>query len=200
MVGAVDRLPVIAGKDLIRVVFAGQFCRRHAFADFHALHGIDRHCCCGQVSVQFAVDRRAQPGGHARGCDLHHRAYGIARFAQAVQIGGPHFRSLGIGNPERVLVDLVPVESRAVDLVLAHLHHVAGDPQSRHHRCKSRARQATCGHPRGGFAGGGPTATAIVADAIFLPVGDVGMSGAEFLGDFGIILGPLIGVFDHQLD
>ena len=55
-------------------------------------------------------------------------------------------------------------------------------------------------HPRRGFAGRGTPAAAIVAVAVFQVIGDVGMAGAEGLRDLSVILGPLVGVLDHQLD
>jgi hypothetical protein len=67
-------------------------------------------------------------------------------------------------------------------------------------RWRARRGRRPRRHARRGFAGRRPAAAAIVADAVFLPVGDVGMAGAELLGDVAVILRPLVGVADHQLD
>jgi hypothetical protein len=49
-----------------------------------------------------------------------------------------------------------------------------------------------------GFARRRTTAAAIVAETVFLPVGVVGMAGAEGLGDVAVILAALVLVADQQ--
>src|SRR5262249_37607734 len=51
-----------------------------------------------------------------------------------------------------------------------------------------------------GVGGGGPTAAAIIADAVFLPVGVVGVARPEAVGNVAVVLRALVGVFDRQLD
>src|SRR5690606_1706224 len=51
-----------------------------------------------------------------------------------------------------------------------------------------------------GFAGRGAPAAAIVADAVFLVIGIVGMAGSILVADIGIVLGALVGILDHQRD
>ena len=53
---------------------------------------------------------------------------------------------------------------------------------------------------RGGFARGRAAAAAIVAQAVFRLIGEVGVAGAELVLDLGIILGALVGVLDQQRD
>ena len=93
-----------------------------------------------------------------------------------------------------------PVELAPVNGSGTHLNHVALDFEVRHERLQRRAGHPAGSNPRGRFAGGGPAAAAIVPDPVFLPVSDVGVSGAEFLGDIAIVFRALIGVFDHQLN
>jgi hypothetical protein len=80
-----------------------------------------------------------------------------------------------------------------------HLHHVAGDLQPRHQRRQHRPRNAP-GATRGAVSRALDRPPPRVADAVFLVIGDVGMAGAEGLRDLAIVLRPLVGVFDHQLD
>ncbi len=48
--------------------------RGEAVADLDALDRIDAHQRGGEIGVELAVDRRAQPGRHALGHDLDHGA------------------------------------------------------------------------------------------------------------------------------
>ena len=50
------------------------------------------------------------------------------------------------------------------------------------------------------FAGAGAASTTVIADAVFLLVGDVRMAGAEAVCDFAVILGALVFVADQQAD
>ena len=65
---------VVAHAHLVGVLLAGQFGRREAGADLDALHRIDAHQRRGEIGVELAVDRRAEPGRNAFGDDLDHRA------------------------------------------------------------------------------------------------------------------------------
>ena len=47
-----------------------------------------------------------------------------------------------------------------------------------------------------GFAGGTSTAAAIVACTVFMPVGVIGMTGAEAGGDIAIVFAALVGIAD----
>lgn len=48
----------------------------------------------------------------------------------------------------------------------------------------------------GGFTGGAPAAAAVVARAVFVPIGIVGMAGAETLGDVAVVFAALVGIAD----
>ena len=56
----------------------------------------------------------------------------------------------------------------------------------------------TGGHTRGCFARRGATAAAIIANAIFRIISEIGMTGTIFVFDIAIIFRTLIGVFNHQ--
>ena len=56
------------------------------------------------------------------------------------------------------------------------------------------------GHTRGCFARRGATAAAIIANAIFRIISEIGMTGAIFVFDIAIIFRALIRVLDHQRD
>ena len=76
--------------------------------------------------------------------------------------------------------------SRAVDFALETI-----DAYSRHRTGRD---------PSGGFARAGSPAAAIIAQAVFRIIGIIRMAGAIGLRDFGIVLGTLIHILDHQAD
>ena len=47
-----------------------------------------------------------------------------------------------------------------------------------------------------GFAGGTSAAAAVVARAVFVPVGIVGMAGTEAGGDVAVVFAALVGIAD----
>src|SRR5215467_3065871 len=67
-------------------------------------------------------------------------------------------------------------------------------------RAEDLARDRPCRNARGSFAGRGASAPAIVTHAILLPIGVVGVSRAEAIGDVAIIPSSLVGVLYQQLD
>ena len=191
----------VAHENLVGVVAAGQPGGGQALADLDALDGVDAHHRGGEVGVQLAVDRRADPGGHAARHDLDHCADRVVVvLAQPVQILRPFGHGPRVGAPEVVVVDAVPVETGAVDGLFAHLHHVALDLQPRCQLFDRRARHAAGGNAGGGFPGGTAPAAAIVAQPVFLVIGYVGMAGPEGSRDLAVVLRPLVSVADHQLD
>lgn len=48
----------------------------------------------------------------------------------------------------------------------------------------------------GGFAGGTPAAAPVVARAVFVPIGIVGVAGAEAGGDVAVVFAALVGIAD----
>src|SRR5690606_22054194 len=133
-------------------------------------------------------------GGYAFGDHFDHGANRGAGLADGVEIIGPCFGGFGVGAEERVLIDLLPIEIGVVDLVRADLDERSADGDLWDHE----ARDGAGGDTRGGFARRGPAAAAIVADAVFLEIGVVGVSRTELVADLGIILGTLVGIFDEQ--
>jgi hypothetical protein len=194
-----QRLAIVAHADFVGVFFAGQTRGVHAFADLDALHGVDRHHRGGKVCVELGVDWRAKACGCASHDDFDLGPHGRAGLAQAVEVILPRRRCACVRRPEGVPLDLVPVDIRAVDAVHAHPGHVAANFDPWRNRLDRLAGKATCRHPRCGLACGRTPAATRIADAVFEPVADVGVTGAEFLGDVAVVLGPLVGVLDHEL-
>lgn len=56
------------------------------------------------------------------------------------------------------------------------------------------------GNTYGGFAGGTSTTAAVVACAVFVPVGVIGVSGTEAGGDIAIVFAALVGITDQEGD
>jgi hypothetical protein len=69
------------------------------------------------------------------------------------------------------------------------------DPLAQH-----APRDGTGSHAHRRLARRGPPAAAIVANSVFPFIGDVGMARPEALGDFAVILGPLVLILDVQRD
>src|SRR5215831_2760282 len=196
IVGEETRLAVSADPHLVGVVLAGQGGRRKAGADLDALHGIDGHQRGGDIAVELAVDRRPEARRHALGDHLDDGADRGALPANAVEIGLEKLGHRGVRTEERVARNLVPIPFGAVDPVRPHgnergPHRHAGDDLSRH-----RAGR----HPRSGLARRRAPAAAVVAQAVLGVVGIVRMARAVEIADFGIILGALVDVLDHQRD
>ena len=72
------------------------------------------------------------------------------------------------------------------DFDIAQRRHVAADLDAESFR-QPLAGDGTGRDAHGGFARGGSTATTVVADAVLLPIGVIGVTGTEGLGDFPII-------------
>src|SRR5215471_739084 len=196
IVGEETRLAVNADPHLVGVVLAGQGGRREAGADLDALHGIDAHQRGGDIAVELAVDRCPEARRHAFGDHLDDGADRGALPANAVEIGLEKLGHRGVRTEERVARNLVPIPFGAVDPVRPHgnergPHRHAGDDLSRH-----RAGR----HPRSGLARRRAPAAAVVAQAVLGVVGIVRMARAVEIADFGIILGALVDVLDHQRD
>ena len=80
-------------------------------------------------------------------------------------------------------------------MLFTHLNHVACDFQIRGQQLNRFACDSTCGNAAGGFPGGGTATTTIISNTVFHPIGNVGVTGAEFLNDVAIVFGTLISVF-----
>ena len=166
-------------------------------ADLDTLDRVDRHQRPGEIAVELVVDRLAEPGRNAARDDLDDGAGRRAGLADAVEVIGPTQRHRGVRAPERVVFDRAPVPRAAIDRMRSDLHQRAAD---RYAGAEDLARDRPCGDPRGGLARRGAAAAAIVAHPVFLPIGVVGVAGAEAVGDVAIVLRALVGVLDQQLD
>src|SRR5579885_3647341 len=101
---------------------------------------------------------------------------------------------LAIGTEERILVDLVPVPPRAIDPMRAHLDQSATNFQIRN----DFTRNGACGYTHCGLACRLPAAAAIIAQAIFNVVGEVGVAGTVFILYGRIVFRALIEIVDHK--
>src|SRR5205085_3465031 len=118
----------------------------------------------------LAIDRRAKACRDAFSHHLHHSTHRRALLANAVEIILEERGLLCIGAEEWIAVDLLPVPALAVDLVRAYLHQSGADRYSRQHL----ARHSSGRHPHRGLAGRGTPAAAIIAEAVFHIVGEIG--------------------------
>src|SRR6185437_7160781 len=134
---------------------------------------------------------------HALGDDLDHRAGRIAGFAQAVEEAFPLLCHLAVGAPERIVLDRAPIPSRAIDLVRPHLHQRAADADV---VAEDLAADGAGGDAHRGFARRRAPAPAIVANAVFGPIGVVGVAGTEIVLDRLVIARARILVLDQQAD
>src|SRR6202000_1989019 len=144
----------------------------------------------GQIGIELGVDRRAEAGRYAFGDDLEHRADRGGALADAVEILLEKRGLVLVGTEERIFGGLVPVPFGAVDLVRAHLHQRAAYVHLR----QNLAGHSAGGEPHRGLARRGAAAAAIVAQAVFGLIGEVGVARAKLVLDVGIILGALVGV------
>src|SRR5262249_22976857 len=168
--------------------------RCKAGADLNPFDSVDAHESRGEVAVKLAVDRRAEPNGHAFRDDLDDSAYGGTALADVVEIGLEELRLLGIRAEERIALNLIPVPARALDPVFAHLDQRAAHRHAGH----DFARNRTGGNTRGSFARRLAAAAAIIANAVFGVVGVIGVPRPVLVLDVGIVLGARVDVVDHE--
>src|SRR5258708_9959767 len=189
----------LAGLDthLVGVLLAAHGRDRKPVADIDAVHCVDAHQALGEVGIELVVDRIAQTDGNARRHDLDDRAARRATLAHIVEIALPGLAGLAVGTPEGIVAGGVPIPFAAVDFLGAELDHgatylyaVAQD------FARDRAgRDAHCGLARRRAA-----PAAIVAHAVFLEVGVVGMGRPELVLDLGIVAAALVDVVDMEPD
>ncbi len=167
-----------------------------AGANLHPLDGVDAHHGKGDVGVQLVKQRIAQAHRHTRGRDANARAAGVAGLAQRVHVG-LQLGHIGHRRKKRVVGHMVPGLKGNRDI--ADLRHAAA---------KGGAvffKQPLFGHGAGrhhgrGQAGRRAAAAARVAQAVFVQIGVVGMTGPEGLQDVAVVLAALVGVFDQEAD
>src|SRR5690606_16249387 len=102
---------------------------------------------------------------------------------------------VGIGAEERVKFYLIPVFDGQRNV--AHLGQTAADNDAEF-LLEIFFGNRPCRHAHRGFTRGRTSAAAIVAKAIFLFVGIVGVARTEDVFNRAVVLGALIGVFNQQ--
>src|SRR6266446_5883838 len=185
----------ILDAHLVGILLAAHGSGGETVTDLHALHGIDAHQRLGEVGIELVVDRIAQADRHARGHDLDHRAARAAALAHVVEIALPALSGLTVGAPEGIVGRGGPVPLGAVDLLAAGLQHGAADADG---IAQDLAGDRARGHAHRALARRLAAAAAIVAHAIFLEVGVVGVGGAELVLDLRIVARALIDIVDMQ--
>ena len=166
-------------------------------ADLHALDRVDAHHRVGDVRIQLVVDRFAPAHRHALRHRGNARAAGIAGLAQPVHERLQFGHAVRVRRKKRVGPNRIPALER--DTVRAELRHVAADLDAMalaQPFFRNRARR----HPHCGFARGLSPAAAMIADAVLLPVGVVGVAGTESFGNVAVVLAALVLVADQQRD
>src|SRR5690606_16564109 len=178
---AAEDAPGVVAEEALRARFvAVQAAALHdageAVADLDPLGGIDGHHRGGDLGVELAVHRLAPARGHAAGDHADARPDRIAGLAQRVHERLEFGHLLRIRPEERVALDRGPValaRHQGADLreVAAYQHAV---PQG-----QPLLGDDAGGDPHGGLARRGAAASARIAEAVLLPVGVVGVAGAE---------------------
>ncbi len=166
--------------------------RRRSHRRFDGFDGINAHECGGDVLVELAIDWRAEPRRDALRHNLDNRSAGRPGLANAVKIGGPGLNGGGVRRKERVSVYLGPIPMGPIDLFGSDLNKRTANGDA----SQDLARHSACGNPHRGFARRRASAASIVADAVFLDVGEVGVAGTVLVLDLGIVFRALILVFD----
>jgi len=195
MIGFDGGFAIFINIHFVGIFFTGQFGGVKTTTDFNTFGGIDRHHRTGQFIVQFAIHRRTPSGGDTHGTHFDHGPNGAARFADAVQVFFPDRNCFRVRAEERIVIHFVPIPIVRVDLFIAHLHHRALDLNT---HAQNFTGQGTGGHTAGRFTGRRTATTTIIADAVFFHIGIIRVSRAEFILDVAVILGSLIGIFNHQ--
>src|SRR2546422_5712361 len=184
-------------RQLVAVLGAFLLDRGEAGTDLHAFDGVDAHHRRSDVGVEPAVDRLAPADRNAARDDVHPRAAGIARSAQFVHELLESRHDGRIRREKRIFVDRIPRLER--DRVRAELREMPA-----HLDAIPLAQPFLGDRSRGdadhGLASGGPAAAAIVAQAVFLPVRVVGVTGAEGVGERAVVPAPLVFVSDDKTD
>src|SRR6185437_14048957 len=182
---------------LVRVLGAGESGGGEAGADLDRFHGVDTHHRAREIGIELAVDRIAPADGHTFGDDLDQRADRIAGFAHAVEEALPLLRHLAVGAPEGIILDCAPLPFRAIDLMRPHLHERAADADL---VAEDFAADRAGGNTHRGLARRGAATAAIIADAVFGPIGVIGVAGTETVLDGLIIARALVFVLDQETD
>ena len=124
---------------------------------------------------------------------MQFRADGIQRFAHAVHIVFQLGDLALVGGEEGILGNVFVTFK--LNFFFADLGNVGGDFRAEFF-FQPFFGNGSGGNAGGGFAGRAPAAAAVVARAVFVPIGIVGMAGAEAGGDVAVVFTALVGIAD----
>src|ERR1700733_9067174 len=184
-------------RQFIAVFTAALRAGARAGAQFDGLHGIDAHERMRNVRVQAIEHRLAQARRHPARHHRDARTDGIALAAnlpdQRLDLGD----ALRIGAEKRVLVGEGGIDR--VEHQRADPAEIAIDPHAQAGG-QIAPRDGAGGRAHDRFAGRGASAAAVVAHAVFVLVGIVGVTGAEAVADLLVVARARIGVLDEDAD
>ena len=188
----------VVGQEALRGEFVAVFAAAlddaaEARADFHAFDGVDAHHGVGDFGIEAVENGFAQADGDVGGFDMQFRADGIQRFAHAVHIVFQLGDLALVGGEEGILGNVFVAFK--LNFFFADLGNVGGDFRAEFF-FQPFFGDGAGGNAGGGFAGGASAAAAVVARAVFVPVGIVGMTGAEAGGDVAVVFAALVGIAD----
>ena len=198
---AEDAAGMVAGealrREFVAVLAAALAHHVKAVSDGYGFHRVDAHQGVGDVGIQPVKHWFAEADGDVARFNMQFRAHAVQGFAHGIHIGFQIGDLALVGGKEGILADEFFAFKR--DFELAHLAYPADDFGA------ELLAQPFFGHGAGGHAGGGfarrtAAAAAIIADAVFMPIGVVGMAGAELLGDIAVVAAALVGVADEEGD
>ena len=181
------------GRELVAVFTAALGYAGEARADFYAFDGVDAHQGVSDVGIEAVEYGLAQAHGHVAGFDGELGAHRIERFADAVHVVFQLVDLAGVGGEKRIAADVF--QAFKCNGFFADLGDV-GDDFGVELFAQPFFGNGTGGHACGGFAGGRAAAAAIITGAVFVPIGVVGVAGAELLGDVAVVFAALVGVAD----
>ena len=75
VIGLESHQAALRHPHFIRIGRTGQASGGEAITNLHAFDGVDAHERAGQIRIQFAVNGRAQAGGHTFGHNFDHRTH-----------------------------------------------------------------------------------------------------------------------------
>ncbi len=194
VVGEKARPAVVAHPHLVGVILARKHGGRKTRADLDPLHRVDAHQRAGKIGVKLGVNRRAQAGRHAlRRSPRRSRQPTIpacARHRGSPRNPGPPWhrdRRTDCGPPR-------PNPRRRDHRPRSHLDQRGSHIEAGHDLAGDGAGR----HPHRRLTGRGPSAAAVVVQAVFDVIGVAGMTRTIDVLDRGIVLGALIDVVDQQ--
>ncbi|RML65566.1 hypothetical protein ALQ91_05386 [Pseudomonas syringae pv. syringae] len=164
--------------------------------DFHTLDRVDAHQRMGEFSVQTIEDWLTETRHYAF-CDHgDFRTDRVLITSQLVHVGFQFRHLVRVGAEKRIVLYRIPGLER--DLDRAQLAHVAANDDAL--ACQILLGNGPRSHTHGGFPCRTASATAVVADAVLVVIGVIGVGRAEQVFDRRIVFGFLIGVADQQAD